>query len=372
MVNAYLVIGFEDKNIYNFPQGKFEVYKHKPIRFVKKDRVPETDFKCNIIEIAYATGRTLCSYHLDNKELYFDVLSTLFSHLNFLEINQNGYWVSSESRYNRLRDFSKTARVGELAQAVNYLYTGRVLKFPFIIDYHLVKRRSSVPIIDNGKSPDFVILKRDFSSIGLMESKGKGGKDSGVHGKLGKLGKALVQVNAVSSPFFSPKVPMCVRFENNGDDSKRTKIGNSSINYALIDNICPDGSNDIPLVKWHYASFFYLIGDFGRVESLLNADNIIDLQGDVNYDLDETTMPESPIFWLSDRVIRDLVPNVYLHIQFPFIPHENDGFKIGIFKSVADYLSGGLNELNYVQESNDNYLIIFPDGTIIKRPKKKN
>jgi len=174
---------------------ELEVYKYEfEINATKikiKDKTQEDNFQTNLIRIAYATARTLCSFHADNKELYFDVISSILSHLNFIEPNDHRTsFLLKRDRLNRLRDFSQTGRTGELAQGINYLFVQERLDYPFIIDYHLFCDRLSITI--DGRTPDFVLLDKNLTKIGLFESKGEAAILDTVKGKLSSAMKQLV------------------------------------------------------------------------------------------------------------------------------------------------------------------------------------
>ena len=370
------------RNINSLTKYKFQVFNHKSPDFYDKDKSKEEDdFSLDILDIGYMTARTLCSYHLNNKELYFDLMSSLFSHFNIVRKDANDYFKVSESRIFRLRDFSRTTRIGELAQGINSLFVGRRLDFPYIIDFDLAKNITSTTlnIQTNGKSPDFLILNRSLSEIGLFESKGSAGKEAKITSNNGYLKKAYDQLIAVTNPCFKNLIPICVRFEHNNDilpPNSPINTKGSSIHYELITQNC-NANNDVEtLYKLHYASWFYLVGDFNRVSSILLDGNIepIESENDPNYELDTTTDKNNPIYWVKRNFLdTDLTmgnTRLYLDIYLAKSPYSS--FKIGIYKSVIDkILDFNIATENITLGIDIPYLKVFADNTVIKIKDQK-
>lgn len=365
--------GFFPKGSLKLRQYGLEVYQYLPRSFYKNTRITENIFTLDIVDLAYSTARTLCSYHLTEKELYFDVLASMLSHLNFVD-SSNSNFLLSECRYKRLRDFSKSTRIGEMAQGINYLFVAKRLNFPYIIDFDLAKEKTqgTLNIRTNGKTPDFVVLDSSMIRIGLFESKGT--MSGVVSGTSGYLSKGLKQINDVISPCFNSDIPVCTKFENNNDFNLQTIPTNrkSSINYAFIEKVCAEEKDTRLLMKLHYASWFYLVGDFDRVESILN-DGIVAPIEDVNdpiYVLDTETDKNDPIFWVKDAFrlssfSKEFGTRLHLFITSRYF-HRGE-LKIGIYKKVIDNLTktNDTNAIFQLPEEEINYLRKYPDGTLL-------
>jgi hypothetical protein len=327
----------------------------------------EDDFSLDLVDISYSNARTLCSYHLTRKELYFDVIASLLSHLNFIDITSSNL-VLSESRYERLRDFSKSTRIGEMAQGINALFVSKRLKFPYIIDFELAKKYTSATINlqTYGKTPDFLIIDNTLKKIGLFESKGN------MNGNVTKdLRKAMGQIENVHNPRCkNAKVPVSTKFNNNNDFKNKNlrKVRKSSINYCLIDTICANTFDLFLLIKLNYASWFYLVGDFARVESILSSGVIENIQenNDSAYILDTDTDKDNPIYWVENpfniRISensKDPITHFILLLRLRKVD-----FKIGIYKKVIDELVSSNYEFTLPDNEVDN-LKKYPDGTLI-------
>ncbi|TBH76269.1 hypothetical protein EWU22_01600 [Aquirufa nivalisilvae] len=319
-------------------------------------------FKTNELRIAYATARTLCSYHLDKKELYFDIIASLLGHFNLITRNNHQYLNLKSDRLKRLRDFSKTSRIGELAQGINYLFVQERLNYPFIIDFHLFQEKSKKPA-SHKKTPDFVTLNIDFSQIGLLESKGEAQKGFKITGKNGKLKEALVQLESANWPSVNHLIPCCVRFEED-ISSLKSGIHYSKIRKKQIKN----SELQLRMFKQHFASWFYLVGDFTRASILIDGGNIENLENDERYEIGTDDKAEK-IYWLKRPIsinfdIEGEKSSIHLYTHFI---HQND-FNIGIYESViTQIVRGNLDNKTFPFSINSegNYKR-FADGTLIR------
>lgn len=360
-----------------FPKGwkkpnnlNLEVYKYFPDCFYKQKRIKEQNFSLDIFDLSYSTARTLCSYHLTERELYFDIIASMLSHLNFIDNSSNDFLLS-ESRYKRLRDFSKTTRIGEMAQGTNAFFVAKQLNYPYIIDFDLAKDQTFVNlnIQTSGRSPDFVIINKDLNKIGLFESKGTMGGI--VSGKNGFLSDAMEQIDAVEQPCFDSSIPVCTKFSHNNNFNQLKNYRNtpSSINYALIERECTDSIDLKKLFKLHYASWFYLVGDFDRVNSLLEEGSIAAIanQDDI-YDLDDETDKGNPIYWVKTpfrNIFSTINSELSIFIGISTFFKKSSDFKIGIYKKIIDNLLSSSNSEFTIPDSNISYLRKYPDGTLL-------
>lgn len=357
----------------DFQRHDLDVFEYQFDSFYDRNKISLGIFSFDIVDLSYSTARTLCSYHLSEKELYFDVIASMLSHLNFIDSTHTNFLLS-ESRYKRLRDFSKSTRIGEMAQGINTLFVGRKLSFPYIIDFDLAKEKTqtTLNIQTRGKTPDFVFLDKSSSKIGLFESKGT--MNGRVSGKTGYLSAAMEQIDDVYNPCFDYAVPVCTKFEDNNDVNLNVIPNDkkSSINYALSKIDCTNPKDLSLLKKLHYASWFYLIGDFNRVNAILNEGNVIPIQieNDPIYILDSETDKGNPIFWVREGYNFSLTPSEKK--SFP-IAYFSPGFwiknesKIGIYQKVIEnlYNTNGTDIIFELPESNINYLRKYPDGTLL-------
>lgn len=336
-------------------ESKLEVINHsKKNPYKEKD-----DFNTNILRIAYATARTICSYHPDYQELHLDILSSLFSQINLVDRNYKDFLAIKSNRYERLRDFSKSTRIGELAQGINYLFIQKK-GYPFIVDYKHFCDVSG--IMYSGKSPDFVIMNGGFNKIGLLESKGEASLTNTVQRKLKMAINQLKGANIKLK--IDVHIPCCARFERNDSTD------NSSINYKEIQirnsNKTISDEEKLKLIRMHYASWFSLVGDFERDKQLLEGGNIGELLGD-------RYKKEDKYYWVKDLYVYKQLED-FLHVNIDFHLHSsNNKFRIGISKNIVDNLlvvdnfDGLQNKKEEeTEKGEENGYYYFEDGTVIQ------
>lgn len=90
--------------------------------------------------------------------------------LPFLLAEKNGMLAIDFGNKDILRDFSKSTRIGEIAQGINYYFARNYLRAYAIYDFKEYKQK----IINSkcgGRTPDYVLCYHD-GTIGIIESKG--------------------------------------------------------------------------------------------------------------------------------------------------------------------------------------------------------
>lgn len=221
--------------------------------------------------LAIAMARTIASRHLDRIEYYSDIFSAYLGLLNIVHPNVPNIRLSS-NRLDMLRDFSRTSRIGELGQAIVWLYLMEN-NYPFINDFRFFCHHNNIAIPPNSSTPDFIAQTAAISiDICLVEAKGK--ETLATTSIKSKLRKGLQQCDAgelllAGSAFnVQKKLAFCTEFsdENNGLDS--------TLSYSDPKlNANSKVRNDLPM-RLHYASWFYIIGDFKNVNNLVKGEKI--------------------------------------------------------------------------------------------------
>jgi hypothetical protein len=342
---------------------QFEVFRYSLKKGKQKvkpsSKTKMANYDTNLLRISYATAITICSLHADRREYYFDIIASVLSHLNFVEPAAAGNaFLLKKSRLDRLRDFSQTGRTGELAQGINYLFTQEILGFPFIIDHHLFCDRLNINV--SGQTSDFVLLNPYQNKLGLLESKGEAAKKNTV---TTKLNDSLEQLDAtqhnllLNSGLYAQFLhPVCSRF-----GFATPKV--SSINYCDLNTAPATAINRQDIIRRHFASWFYLIGDFTRAELLINDEMIPSLNegGDVVYD-----GGDSEIFWVSD--IRWLRQNNDLSLRLYWRYFKNFNFRLGIRKDFVALLTASVlpEEIPVQPAVLEGTRQWFRDGTVVE------
>lgn len=121
--------------------------------------------------LAAALGKTILTINPRSLDLAFQAV------VSFLGMQA---WISGKDSDLRLnsgfrgsyRDFSKTARTGELAQAITFILAQDHLGFPFVSDYGGYLRSLGLVPDDTKSAPDFVLWTTRAHKVSLIESKG--------------------------------------------------------------------------------------------------------------------------------------------------------------------------------------------------------
>ena len=325
-------------------------------------------FTINNLRLSYAIARTLCSHHPDKQEYYLDTMASYLGLLNIvLHPTPDNEFLLIKDRVKRLRDFSRTSRIGELAQGINYLFTQERLGYPFIVDYHFFCDRIGVDT--SGQTPDFVVLSPDARILGLMESKGEGPLTR--FSVKGKLKSAIKQLRAARRklrshlPPINPSriIPCCTKFSS-------ADGGVSTIHYSHIVNrrAGDPGRSALQLFKIHYASWFYMVGDFARAQQLVANEPMLPIpeEGDI-YTFD----PELKVYWVEAIRVNTESAGSLIHFGFDsWHPHpRRRNFAIGIHQSVVNVLTQDSDTIENFEveasESEGNYEW-FKDATVIR------
>ena len=122
--------------------------------------------------LAYYTGKAMLSsmHKFSRKTVGF--ARSYYQLIPFLLSEKDGYWAFDYECKKLLRDFSLSARVGELAQGINYYFCIKVLRAYSVWDFKTFVKCNSTGKVDlKGRLPDYVIRYKD-GSISVLESKG--------------------------------------------------------------------------------------------------------------------------------------------------------------------------------------------------------
>jgi hypothetical protein len=314
------------------------------------------------IKLHIAIARCILSRDLTNLDLVYESISSFFRYQTIINTAKTDLTLN-KSNFESLRDFSKKTRIGELAQGITYLLAQQHLNFPIVVDFEgFVKFKNSNATI-NGKTPDFILQKTADFNYSLIESKGHYVSSSG--STKGKLNKALKQccsgeqiINTeIQNYSLNKSFGVCLKLFNEQDSN------NSEIQFVDPEKNDSNDSFNIDLVRYHYASWFLLMGNLQIYEKLLG-------QKDLNEkDLNETSIKEinGTKYYMFD------IFSSRLFFQFDFLFHiiyRRDFRNYGIREDIVRLLMGKSRELPKINNDESNNVEnrkfeIFNDGTII-------
>ncbi len=108
-------------------------------------------------------------------QAYDIILSALMLH-SLLDYKKPEIYLKDGFRQ-KYRDFSRSARTGELAQAINYIFAQEKLGFKFVFDYDEFLKVYSIPYKKLGGTPDYVLFGKKSKNLAVLESKGSSTKE---------------------------------------------------------------------------------------------------------------------------------------------------------------------------------------------------
>lgn len=182
-----------------------------------------------------------------------------------------------ENRY-MLRDFSKSTRVGEIAQGINYYYARKILKalaiynFDLFCDINIINRNKI------GRKPDYVLVYDD-GSTGVLESKGT--MDSDVTEMLESGDDQIengVKVLKADGIQVKDSYVMAVSFTFSRFRKRKTTLYISDPKEKRENEIF----NPVRAIMYEYAKYFYLTSN----EELYKYFSSFDTKQEVNPPVD--------------------------------------------------------------------------------------
>jgi hypothetical protein len=219
-------------------------------------------------EFYVSTARAILSSNLSLDTL-LEAYSCFYKFQSIIN-TKNPILTLNKGMVENLRDFSKTAKLGELAQGVTWLVSQNILSYPFIIDYHGFLHNKGLQTTSMDKSPDYILSKKtNTSQISLIESKcqyKQGNKSS-----KSKLKKALEQckvganfINGLPSKYQVNKYyGLCLNIKD------EQSIFSSEVDF--VDPESESENRDVPsddIIRYHYASWFLLYCDMENFSKL--------------------------------------------------------------------------------------------------------
>jgi hypothetical protein len=345
------IIEYQNSSVTTKRDGLIEINNHTPLTF-------------SSWELSVAMARTLFNEHISIPELYFDSVQALFN-LPFLISRTNNNLRFNSNRIKRLRDFSRTNKIGEVAQALTWIYLEEKSSFPYVVDFELFCSKHRITIPANSSTPDFIAQGvNNTTNICIAESKGKLiNSRTTIKTKLNSglnqcdIGEIIVNSNGIYSVI--KKLCFCSEF------SRDTDIANSKFHF--VDPEKPNKNTNIDdfIFRAHYANWFYLLGEFVDAEKLSKGE-AIDFN-DRHFTKEEIY---GDIYWttnLFDMILRtfDVIEPKYYYPLIIFDYFNDKKVKIGIADNVLQALkTKEVTSIDLKVSKSDNVLI-FRDGTIL-------
>ena len=267
---------------------------------------------------------------------------------------------------NSIRDFSKTTKTGELAQAVSILFAQEILNYPLVFDFDGYLNLNGFSYPWKTKKPDFAILMQNSKTFSFLESKGTCPAKQTISYKpdlrkaLGQCTNAYVNLKRRYATLnISNIYGTLVEISEYGDkwfSSLRFADPSLSDNH---DNSNPN-LNFLIFIKCYYAAWFTLCGFQNLASRLLNNEKI--------------DFPK-PFEYLEVNQKKYLVFNDFIRYSRSYYlfeyPYFINGERFGLDEEVFNLLNSDnpddalntFNKIAFVSTSNKDYEL-FKDGTI--------
>jgi hypothetical protein len=324
-----------------------------------------TPLTINSWELCVAMARTLCNEHISIPELYFDTIQAFFS-LPFLINRANNNLRLNSNRLNRLRDFSRTNKIGEVAQALTWIYLEEKSSFPYVVDFELFCDKYGIIIPKNSSSPDFIAQDiNKTTNICIAESKGKLiNSQTSIKTKLNNglnqcdIGELIINSKGTFSVI--KKLCFCTEF------SRESDLGNSIFHFVDPVKSSKNKNVDDYIFRAHYANWFYLLGEFANAEKLIKGE-IIEFneknftKKEINGDIYWTTN----LFDKFSTILNDIRPRYNPSLLLINPLYNNGKVNMGIADNVVQALkTKKVTPVDLKLLKSDNNLL-FRDGTIL-------
>ncbi|MBP7808645.1 MAG: hypothetical protein KA163_05095 [Bacteroidia bacterium] len=219
-------------------------------------------------ELAIAIARATIGSSLPKDPISFAEYGAAFYNLMTLEdMRHPAFRVNSQS-VKRYRDFSKTTRTGELAQGISFLFAQKVLRHSAIVDFKLFFERIGSPIHSVAKTPDYIIADNIYGGVDLMECKGayipsQNTIENRIIAVNNQCQSGESIVNSILNWRVNNTYSCCISVSNENSPA------GTKIHFADPPGKQLEDANLIQLIRFHYASWFLLAGDFDNASLLL-------------------------------------------------------------------------------------------------------
>lgn len=202
-----------------------------------------------------------------------------FVTIPFLIAEKDGFIALNYDNKGILRDFSKTSRLGELAQGLNYYFALDNLNACGIQDFDIYWDEN-VNQKYSGRKPDYVLIYQD-GNIGLLESKGTGkaNPSSSILSGNKQCEDGKKNLNTFEECIKNAYVS-AVSFGTSSKSSQNTRystlycVGSSNNDFDTVEEKLA--------ILGEYAKWFYLAGDEENYKNLLKVKNC-SIEGKPNY-----------------------------------------------------------------------------------------
>lgn len=224
--------------------------------------IRSSDIKFSFFRLAVATAKSILTKDPLSAQNWKDLRSAFYMLDSIVKCVDGNLRLIPEFRQ-RYRDFSKTARIGELAQALTFILAQDVLEYPIVCDFDAFLRTQKIPAMKwDEKTPDYALLFKGGSrNVSLIESKGSCPETSVLSPKR-SLNEALKQcesadahIRATASYGATRTYGTHVRFSESSD------LWETVVAYCDPEEPTQLGpANPLGVLRQYYAAWLVLAG----------------------------------------------------------------------------------------------------------------
>ena len=236
----------------------------------EKEPVKVGELEVSRFRLAVAIAKSIFSRGTD-RTIIQNIARSWFIQLEvLLKEKDNGIYIDKDT-VNRLRDFSKSCRDGELAQGISYIFAQDWLGAIAVEDFntYCYHHKSFAPRCD-GRTPDYVLINGN-GSITLLETKGTM-EINPIRDMINGMKQCengndyLIKHNILPKDYYVS----AITFEDVNEAKEKTTI--SVVDPSTEDNRVleksPEGKAESVIRE--YSKFFYLAGD-SRLDEMLSS-----------------------------------------------------------------------------------------------------
>lgn len=148
------------------------VYSKSNLDIRQERAIKKEDMHITYAKLCVATSKAMLTNAHVFSPYIVNFARSYFHIIPFLLTEKNGYLAFDYNNKDVLRDFSKSARIGELAQGINYQMCFDKLGVYAVYDYKdFIRNVAHINKKIVGQTPDFVLCYKD-GTYGILESKG--------------------------------------------------------------------------------------------------------------------------------------------------------------------------------------------------------
>lgn len=218
----------------------------------------------SLFRLSVALAKTILTRNPTDEDLIKEVRAALYVLDSLLDVTEKDLRLTKRFRQ-KYRDFSKSSRMGELAQATSFVFAQEVLGHPLVLDFHGYLESQKIPEVSpKVRTPDFALLFHSGSHRpSLLESKGTSPLEK-TDAVKSDLKDGLDQCYAGESHILAHAKPFYRAKNSFGTVLVAAEIEDGWPSFfAFCDprNDDEDGMhNPISAARWYYSAFLLLVG----------------------------------------------------------------------------------------------------------------